>query len=406
MKNTWGFLATSLAIVGITFNVIFYTVIGGGGIYSVLYSISGLLLDTTKFSLVIGVVAFVAAGMVFEAIIAGVLFIALTLLSLGAGFGFLSNAIEQDESKNLLSSNIYETHQAAVESANARVETYAKFADSSSAELAEQQNSQINDELDDILNSTATNSKGNNAGTVASRVGDCTGNGFYIRKYCPSIRVLEKKKERKGQAVINGHQMYLAALAHRNTALENLSNMTTENTTGIINTMFINASVILDISPENAKIGFMGLTATLIELAASILFYLKARLFGVPITHRTEQETEQETEHFASSEGLQISELQLKKNNLKPSLNPILKPIAKSSPMLVNSTSNKLYQEAENAIKSGSLKPSLAALRKWKKAKGKKLTDTTIKLWQQSLYEKGIIEICKLPNGLDTYKLS
>jgi hypothetical protein len=95
--------------------MIFYSAFGNGA-SSVLYAIIGLLLDSAKV-VFIGLLAYFIrdADRYFTAIVVCMIFwLALSILSLLASIGFLSQINEEYEAERLKDSAIYAQHQAAV----------------------------------------------------------------------------------------------------------------------------------------------------------------------------------------------------------------------------------------------------------------------------------------------------
>jgi uncharacterized membrane protein len=113
-----GFLA-----VGMLCNVVFYSAFGNGG-HSLLYAIIGLFFDFGKVGL-IGFIAYLMRDVDrnYSAIVVYTIFwIALTIASLFASIGFLSQINEEYEAARLKDSAIYAQREAAVEKAQTQLD--------------------------------------------------------------------------------------------------------------------------------------------------------------------------------------------------------------------------------------------------------------------------------------------
>ena len=122
-------------------------------------------------------------------------------------------------------SSIYASALEQFQISEQRINELAQYANSEAANVAQSNIIALNQELDSYLNSKAKNSAGQSAGIIASRVGDCSGNGYYIRAYCPKIHLLKQQINEQKQ-IISGHNQYISAMEHRNnkqSALENVN---------------------------------------------------------------------------------------------------------------------------------------------------------------------------------------
>ena len=123
------FIAVGLVIMGLICNIIFYSEFGEG-FSSFAYAIIGILLDLAKIAVIGLFVIFVIdfEENLLEVTLCGGVWILLSILSLGAAYGFLSQINEKYEATRLKQSRVFAQHEAAVKMAQTKVEQHSKFA--------------------------------------------------------------------------------------------------------------------------------------------------------------------------------------------------------------------------------------------------------------------------------------
>lgn len=281
MKGSLIFLSLVLGGMGLFCNAYFYGSFGGANDFSGSYAIIGLAFDLAKFALVpVGVFFFMRAQNL-EASLAGGAWTILTLISLVAAFGFLSLKNSEYEATALTQSTAFESAKSQVESANAKVESLSKFANSNANDNALQTKAELEAQLNSLWSAPAQNSLGHKIGmSVQAKLGSCPGRSWYHKTYCPQITILEQKiAQAEGKS--GGYEQYLAALAFRDNALKQLTNLNVDMT-GSYHPVFENVSTLLSIHPNEAKVVFIATSAFVLELLASLLIFLRSRLSFFP----------------------------------------------------------------------------------------------------------------------------
>ena len=274
----YGFLA-----IGLLCNLIFYSTFGSGG-SSIVYATIGLLLDFAKIAF-IGLFAYVIRDVdryLFLAAACILFWLVLSVLSLLASYGFLSQINEQYEAARLKDSAIYAQHQTAVENAQAKLDSLTDYAQLDTAAITSQiaSHRQANQTL---LNTSANNSLGQDTGrTVGQITAGCTKDNWYRNQYCGKL-TNNKASIQQLQAKLDGHQRYQAALAHYQTAQQAFSGLTLTGAANQAHPLFINIGQLTNNHPSSVKGIYILLTSLVVELLASILMYARYKLTVEPL---------------------------------------------------------------------------------------------------------------------------
>jgi len=249
-------------------------------LYKATYSGMGLAFDLSKLclSLAIGILFYAFRAYIFAAV-ASIFWTVLTAVSIASAFGFMTVVNNAMESKALVASTAFKSLNAAVESAQARVDSLSLYADPTSASQSAIKIKDLNTQLDAFKNGPAKNSRGQRAGSIASRVGDCSKNGYYSRAYCPKIKLLEQAIA-KQERIVSGHNQYLGAVAAKEARLKELSGMDVQNAniTGHIHPMFIGIASLTGANAVHIKYIFLCVSSILCELLGSFMLVLYSRL--------------------------------------------------------------------------------------------------------------------------------
>jgi len=286
MKGSLIFLSLVLGGMGLFCNAYFYGSFGSVNDFSGSYALIGLAFDLAKFALVPVGVYFFARAQILEASLAGGAWLVLTIISLVAAFGFLSLKNSEYEAAALAQSTAFESAKAQVESANAKVEALSKYANSQASDAALQTKAELEAQLNILWSAPAKNSLGHKIGmSVQAKLGNCPGSSWYHKTYCPKITALEQQIA-QAQSKVGGYDQYLAALAFRDNALKQLSELNVDSTSSY-HPVFENIAVLLGIHPNNAKVAFITTSAFVLELLASLLIFLRSRLSFQNPTGRT-----------------------------------------------------------------------------------------------------------------------
>ncbi len=259
------FIATGLVIMGILCNVIFYSEFGQG-FSSLVYASIGLLLDLAKITIIGLFVMFIAdfEKNIIEVVICAAVWFVLSLLSFGAAYGFLSQVNERYEATRLKESNIYVQHENAVKVAQERLDSLAQYASVNSQSLEAQRST---------LQASLTHWE-----TKKAR---CPHN-YYTKCINPAqaqINSIQAKLLPLG-AQLDGHAAYQSAVQHKQTAVEAFSKLDGSNAIQY-HPLFVNVGGLTNSEPRSIKSIFILLTSFVVELLASVLFFLKARLVSL-----------------------------------------------------------------------------------------------------------------------------
>ena len=268
-------------ILGLAANVMLYGSFSDDPFYKTTYIGMGLGFDLTKSFLLIITVLLWVSGLFVLSLIAGLFWCVLTVISVAAGFGFMSVVQSETESAAVLASARYQSAQSAVEQASKSVASLSQYADKTQADAAQAKIQALETQLSALLNEPARNSVGQKTGkTVQRQLGQgCPGGSWYHGKYCPQIEGL-KAEQAEFKRVIEGHQQYIAALKHKETMLSELTSLdvATVGATSHLHPMFIGLSKLLGYQADNIKFLFLFLSSLTCELLGSFCLLVYSRL--------------------------------------------------------------------------------------------------------------------------------
>ena len=259
------FIATGLVVMGILCNVIFYSEFGQG-FSSLVYASIGLLLDLAKITIIGLFVMFIAdfEKNIIETTICAAVWFVLSLLSFGAAYGFLSQVNERYEATRLKESNIYVQHENAVKVAQEKLDSLAQYASVNSQSLEAQRSA---------LQADLTHWE-----TKKAR---CPHN-YYTKCINPAqaqINGIQAKLLPLG-VQLDGHTAYQSAAQHKQAAIEAFSKLDGSKAVKY-HPLFVNVGGLTNSEPRSIKSIFILLTSFVVELLASVLFFLKARLVSL-----------------------------------------------------------------------------------------------------------------------------
>lgn len=368
--------------ISILTNVLLYSSFSDDSLYKATYSGMGLAFDLSKLclSLAIGILFYAFRAYIFAAV-ASIFWTVLTTVSIASAFGFMTVVNNAMESKALVASTAFKSLNAAVESAQARVDSLSLYADSTSATQATSKIKDLTGQLDAFKNSSAKNSRGQRAGSIASRVGDCTGSGYYHRAYCPQIKKFEQAIAEQ-ERVVSGHNQYLGAVAAKEARLKELSGMDVQNTniTGHIHPMFIGIASLTNTNAVHIKYIFLCVSSVLCELLASFLLILYSRL---GVGNSFEQSA---TEYAKDAHNYAVNTV----STQYPS-NPPKARINSDSTLHVKSNTDDVFIALCNDIQNKVINNlSYKAITKWGRDKGFKLDQPKVKGLRDALNDSKI----------------
>lgn len=260
------FIATGLVVMGILCNINFYSEFGQGS-SSLVYAIIGLFLDLAKIAVIRLFVIFLAdfERNATEITTCAVAWFVLSLLSFGAAYGFLSQINEQYEITRLKASNIYTQHEEAVKTAQQKLDELAQYA-SVNPLLLETRRAQLQTSLTQWE-------------TKKSR---CPKNWF-VNCLDPAQEQIDKIQAQLLPIAkqLEGHTAYQSAIQHKQMAIEAFSKLDASSAMPF-HPLFVNVGNLTNTQTSSVKGTFILLTGFVVELLASILFFLKARLLSLP----------------------------------------------------------------------------------------------------------------------------
>ena len=276
MKKTLTFLMLGLAIMGIACNIQFYSSVSDG-IGSFFYGSIGFLFDVSKLTLVVLMVFFYYRNETNHALASFAGWLVLSVLSLVAAYGFFGVLNQQYEQKQLAQSNIYAINQQNVETANTKVDALSQFANPDVVRDSQNEKAKLTSQRSEILSDPVKNSHGTGVGSLDGMTGGCTQNNWYSRKYCGKLSGIDNRINEL-DAKINGFDLYVSAVEHRDNAMLQLSGLSPQSIETSHHPVFLNLATVFDTTAPNVKSWFLLITAFVLEALASLLFYLRASL--------------------------------------------------------------------------------------------------------------------------------
>ncbi|WP_286019346.1 hypothetical protein, partial [Candidatus Venteria ishoeyi] len=180
-------IGLAAAATSLLMNLSFAASIGGSGLMLFVLVATWAVFDAAKLSVAYGVGwAWRQKKFLLSAFLIILVLVTTLLFSVFSGQAFLAGAFESVNQSRLQNSNEYKRQQTTLDSAE-RAATAAAV-DSSSVQAAQANISTLESDKRQLLNGQAKNMAGNNAGTVQSRIGNCSGTGYYQRTYCPQLQ--------------------------------------------------------------------------------------------------------------------------------------------------------------------------------------------------------------------------
>ena len=268
-------IAYGLIGMSIVSNLMFYHEFDSG-ISSLLYVMIGLLFDLAKFAFIGLFVYFVRdfERHIPETTICVGTWLILSVISLFARYGFLSQINDQYEAPRLKESAIYAQHQLAVDSAQAKLDNWAKYANLDTADLMTQISS-YRESNQALFNTPANNIIGQSTGrTVGQMTEQCTKQNWYTQSYCGQWNHNNAQIQQL-QAQLNGPQHYQSALADYQTALQSFNDLAISGAANQLHPLFLNLGLLTNSNPSSVKDVFMWFTSLVIELLASLLMLMR-----------------------------------------------------------------------------------------------------------------------------------
>jgi len=271
-----------IALFGISVmcNFLLYSSFSDDILYKSTYSSMGIAFDITKLCMAFSIgLCFYALRAYIFAVIAASFWVLLTVISIISAFGFMAVVNNAMESAALVSSTIFKSTEAALDSVQIRLNGLSQYADSTLATQAQRKVDSLSTQLETFKQSTAKNSAGSSAGSIVSRVGDCTGGGYYVKTYCPRINNIESQIVAQ-KVIVDGHRAYLGALSVKESRLSEMSslNISNANITSHIHPMFIGLAALFKTSANQMKYYFLIVSSILCELLGSFSLVLFSRL--------------------------------------------------------------------------------------------------------------------------------
>lgn len=338
------FLARGLIIMSVICNVLFYKDFG------VAYGIFGMLLDLSKIAVIIAFVIF--SGDIQRNIVevTGCLiaWVILTIISLGAAYGFLAQINENFEQKRLKSSRIYESHQQAVATAQQRVDSLSQYAS-----------------LDTSLSGTIATLKGN-VSTWEAKKSACPARWF-TKCINPAQAKIDHFTEqlRVAQAKLDGYQSYQSALENKDTAMRAFAALDVSSTDAI-HALFRDLGAAIGVAPIVVKSSFIILTAIMTELLGSFFMFLMNRFtpnelhLHTGFTHSAQPATQSPAKPLDTwlTHSAHNAHSVQPDNPQQPDQQPVTPlntGLARNAHSVQNASEQKDFDNIVNALKSGEL---------------------------------------------------
>jgi hypothetical protein len=202
-------IAIGLLAIGMLCNVIFYSAFGNGG-HSLFYASIGLFFDIAKIGF-IGVLAYLmrdADRHYLPILICAFFFLSLSVISLLASIGFLSQINEEYEAARLKDSAIYAEHETAVQKTQAKLDSLSDYAPWSDTGAIRAEIESLRQQNQTVFQTAAKNSAGQHAGrTVGEMTANCTKTNWYFNRYCGDVTD-NKASIQRLQARLDNHQRF------------------------------------------------------------------------------------------------------------------------------------------------------------------------------------------------------
>jgi hypothetical protein len=305
----------------------------------------GLGLDMFKNIALLAAFALWTLGFFAARIISVLVFAAyalLSVLSFVAFFGFMATVQHKLEKDVLLDSNKYNSAVAAVESAEAKLSQFSRYADAervaqAEAELANLQPriAQIRQDMSRYANPDCTPKRDRRGAPYTTLAGE----------WCAKLRAAQAEAQ-PWQAQISGYSQYQAALSHRERMLNELANLDSGSvdTGAVIHPMFVDLGKLVAAAPDEMKVMFMFVSSAAAEILGTLSVLIawmlgRKRSFTLDeIEHMSTQLREQQgrLQHALGLSGMQpaFAGLPGYEVNVMPSAP---KDAVKSSPMSATS---------------------------------------------------------------------
>ena len=261
---------------GILANVLLYVSFSDSLLYQVIYGAIGAGLDLWKAGALLLAFALWVYGRYLLGMFAAMFFVVLTLISIGAGFGFTQQMLAEYEDKARKESDSYKALQAQVQLAQSRVSNLSQYASLQGGNVSSEVDA-LQAEKTALLQSGATNMQDVPAGTVAQRVGDCSGSGYYVGKYCPQIKAIEAKIRAARLQAVNASS-YAGAVEELNRAQVALSSAAGSASDNETHPMFVGLGSLLGLSAIEAKYRFFIVSIIVAELLGTLSLFMANRI--------------------------------------------------------------------------------------------------------------------------------
>jgi len=291
-------------VLGIFLNFQLYTSLAGDSqLHKYSYGAIGMGLDISKvICLVLGAFLIQQAAGTF--IVAGIVsltfYLALSLISWAAGWGFTLVVTQDYENEAYQKNAQVQAAQISIDEALAEVNRLSPYARSAAVIEAQSTFSELQTQIDVLWAAPAINSRGHRTGqSVYSQLGGaCPGTSWYHRQYCPKIQALESQLT-ENQTVVDNHAAYLAAVEHKNAMIKSLAGLEIVgiNPDSYMHPLFIGMGALIGSPAKLVKYRLLLVTSAMIELLGSLFFVvgllLKGQTYSVTEIAAMEKQKEQ-----------------------------------------------------------------------------------------------------------------
>lgn len=203
------------------------------------------------------------------ALVVGLAYVLLTILSFTAFFGFMSTVQHKLEGEAVIASAQYRSLKTNVENAERAVQDLSRHADPQAVQEARQHLQQAQGRIDEAKQ-----------GLSRWAEPDCTpkrnsrGQPFTSRavEWCDKLRAIESELA-PWQETIDGYQRYQAALAHHERSLAELAALDTGQSSiseTTMHPMFIDLGKLLAQAPDEMKVAFMFISSAAAEILGTL----------------------------------------------------------------------------------------------------------------------------------------
>ena len=214
ISNLTALSAMGLALCSCALSISFGVILGHSLFLKFIFGVILLCVAIAEFVSAFYLARAWTSGHVVKIGLAGWLLLGGIAVSVICGQATLQQSLDAAQQERRIQSDVYQAAMAQRESAAEKVASLS--IDEAQAMAAINTLDAIggeDGEKETYLALPATNRKDQGAGTIGSRVGDCAGTGYYVRKYCGKVRLFDQQMK-ESKAIVAKWNEYQSAKTH------------------------------------------------------------------------------------------------------------------------------------------------------------------------------------------------